>query len=192
MIEHMDEESWHWLLSARERTNQTFICSLLTRRADIIIRNIILALSISRLFLHQSKTQYPEEDWIALLAAPMPAKKQLIKYAYQRKRCLVRPGCSIFTVSGRRQMVIGLCGGILLILPGYGCTKVSERIIGCASSRNICAGRRLNCWQLVDIRHQPGAPGYRDVVSLRDNNGFEVVLMANKADKLSKISKSAS
>ena len=41
------------------------------------------------------------------------------------------------------------------------------------------------CWQLVDIRHQPSTQDIAMYDILRDN-GFEVVLIANKADKLSK------
>ena len=73
-------------------------------------------------------------------------------------------------------------------LPGYGYAKVAKserdhwlRII----EEYLRWDTPKLCWQLVDIRHQPSTQDIAMYDILRDN-GFEVVLIANKADKLSK------
>ena len=73
-------------------------------------------------------------------------------------------------------------------LPGYGYAKVakSERDHWLQMIEEYLRWEAPKlCWQLLDIRHQPSAQDIAMYDILRDN-GFEVVLVANKADKLSK------
>ena len=74
-------------------------------------------------------------------------------------------------------------------LPGYGYAKVSktereewlERIERFLSEHQ----HRLLCWQLVDIRHNPSAEDIAVHMALAEA-GFDLRVIANKADKISK------
>jgi GTP-binding protein len=77
----------------------------------------------------------------------------------------------------------------LVDLPGYGYAKVSEqerRKWGVMIDRYLTRSKQLKkVFLLVDIRHAPGAND-RQMFSWVVESGFEPVVIATKADKLSK------
>ncbi len=142
------------------------------------------------------KTQYPEErlPQIALFGRSNAGKSSLINTLIERKnlaRTSSAPGktrlLNFYRIEAASDDDQPL-QWYFVDLPGYGYAKVakSERDNWLRIIEEYLRWQAPKlCWQLVDIRHQPSAQDIAMYDILRDN-GFEVVLIANKADKLSK------
>lgn len=142
------------------------------------------------------KAQYPQDDLpqIALFGRSNAGKSSLINTLIERKnlaRTSSAPGktrlLNFYLVEALAENEQPL-QWYFVDLPGYGYAKVAKnerehwlKMI----EEYLCYPGKKFCWQLVDIRHQPSAQdlAMHDILT---DNGFEVLLIANKADKLSK------
>jgi len=142
------------------------------------------------------KTQYPEEllPQIALFGRSNSGKSSLINTLIERKnlaRTSSAPGktrlLNFYRIEAYAKDETPLLW-FFVDLPGYGYAKVSKteraqwlRII----EEYLLWDTPKLCWQLVDIRHQP-SPEDIAMYDMLSNAGYEVTLIANKADKIGK------
>lgn len=142
------------------------------------------------------KAQYPQDDLpqIALFGRSNAGKSSLINTLIERKnlaRTSSAPGktrlLNFYLVEAVAENEQPL-QWYFVDLPGYGYAKVAknerEHWLNMIEEYLRHPGKKF-CWQLVDIRHQPSVQdlAMHDILT---DNGFEVLLIANKADKLSK------
>ena len=142
------------------------------------------------------KAQYPQEDLpqIALFGRSNAGKSSLINTLIERKnlaRTSSAPGktrlINFYRIDGLSDDEHPLLW-YFVDLPGYGYAKAakSERsrwldFIG----EYLGSPQPKMCWQLVDIRHEPS----KEDIAMHDillEQGWPVLLVANKIDKVSK------
>ena len=162
----------------------------------IKIKNSVLATSA----VHPH--QYPEEILpnIVLFGRSNAGKSSLINTLINRKnlaRTSSAPGktrlLNFYRISGVTADEIAL-NWYFVDMPGYGYAKVSksERDGWLKMMENYLRSENSKfCWQLVDIRHQPSREDILMHNILRDN-GYDVLVIANKTDKISKNARAAS
>lgn len=152
------------------------------------IRNSRLATSAVK------RSQYPEEQLpqIALFGRSNAGKSSLINTLINRKnlaRTSSAPGktrlLNFYQIEGISEQGQAL-NWYFVDLPGYGYAKVSksERESWLRFIEELLATEApRQCWQLVDIRHEPSAQDVQMHQILRDA-GYGVTVVANKADKV--------
>jgi GTP-binding protein len=141
-------------------------------------------------------SQYPSEllPQIALFGRSNAGKSSLINTLIERRnlaRTSSAPGKTRLLNFYRIEAVADTGQPLLFYyvdLPGYGYAKVSreerQRWLNWIGEYLSSEAPKL-CWQLVDIRHQPSPEDLTMYQLLRDQ-GYDVTLIANKADKISR------
>ncbi len=142
------------------------------------------------------KSQYPELilPQIAFFGRSNAGKSSLINTLIERKN-LARTSSAPGKTRLLNFYLIDALGSdnmpllwYYVDLPGYGYAKVSkserENWLKFIEEYLLYDAPKL-CWQLVDIRHRPSE---EDIAMHRIlvDNGFDVTVIANKADKISK------
>lgn len=158
------------------------------------IKNAVLATSAVK------PSQYPEPvlPQIALLGRSNAGKSSLINTMLNRKalaRTSAAPGktrlLNFYRVDG--SLDEAPLSWYFVDLPGYGYAKVSkaERAawLTMMDAYLQSSAPRL-CWQLVDIRHRPSEQDIAMHQALRAN-GVPLLVIANKADKISRNARAA-
>lgn len=142
--------------------------------------------------------QYPEEvlPEVALLGRSNAGKSSLINTLINRKnlaRTSSAPGktrlLNFYRITAEDSESSRALPFYFVDLPGYGYAKVAktereqwlDRIERFLSDHQ----QRLLCWQLVDIRHAPSNED-QAMHQVLSEAGFEIRVVANKADKISK------